>query len=342
MCAICAAWIIPSTPEFVTVLAPAWHTMSNLFRRLSCRIYIGHLNSMELFQIRYFLAVCDALNFTRAAEACHVSQPALTRAIKRLEAELGGDLFRRERSRTHMTELGRTMRPFLQQSLDSALAAKVEAKSYGRGEKAKLRLGISSTIDIGLVVPALCELSRALSGLEIHLVRRPAPEIMQMLEDGDIELCLAAMHDKSWDRVDQWELFSEDFLLLVGDTHQLGGKRAIALSELAGEKIITRPFCEQAGVFTKLLRHHDVDVGGYHELSDQADIAAVVSEGLGLAIAPRSMQMPQSVAALPIKGAEMRRTVSLYGVSGRSYSPPASGLIRLLRAASWMELAAAT
>ena len=52
---------------------------------------------MEMHQVRYFLAVADTLNFTRAAEQCHVSQPALTRAIQQLEEEMGGLLLRRER-----------------------------------------------------------------------------------------------------------------------------------------------------------------------------------------------------------------------------------------------------
>jgi DNA-binding transcriptional LysR family regulator len=52
---------------------------------------------MEMHQVRYFLAVARTLNFTRAAEECHVAQPSLTRAIRQLEGELGGDLFRRER-----------------------------------------------------------------------------------------------------------------------------------------------------------------------------------------------------------------------------------------------------
>ena len=139
---------------------------------------------MELYQIRYFLAVCDTLNFTRAAEQCNVAQPSLTRAVKKLEDELGGELFRRERSRTHLSELGRVMRPFLQQSLDSALAAKAQAESYGRGETASLELGLSETIEIRVLLPALRELARAIPGLELHIVRKPAPDVMQLLEDG--------------------------------------------------------------------------------------------------------------------------------------------------------------
>ncbi len=69
---------------------------------------------MEMHQIRYFLAICECLNFTRAAEQCHVARPSLTRAIKKLEAELGGPLLRRERNHTHLTELGRLIRPHLE------------------------------------------------------------------------------------------------------------------------------------------------------------------------------------------------------------------------------------
>src|SRR5215469_793390 len=85
---------------------------------------------MELHQVRYLLAVCETLNFTRAAEQCHVSQPALSRAIQQLEAELGGELFRRERRLTHITDLGRAVLPALRQCYESSLSAGELARSY--------------------------------------------------------------------------------------------------------------------------------------------------------------------------------------------------------------------
>ena len=72
---------------------------------------------MEMHQVRYFLALCEELNFTRAAERCNVAQPSLTRAIKQLEEELGGALFHRERANTHLSELGRTLSPFSSRSI---------------------------------------------------------------------------------------------------------------------------------------------------------------------------------------------------------------------------------
>ena len=66
---------------------------------------------MEMHQVRYFLAVARELNFTRAAEDCNVAQPSLTRAIRQLEGELGGEkpVFRRERPHAQLTELGQRM-----------------------------------------------------------------------------------------------------------------------------------------------------------------------------------------------------------------------------------------
>ena len=88
-----------------------------------------------MHQIRYFLAVARTLNFTRAAEDCSVSQPSLTRAIQTLEAELGGELFHRERGLTHLTELGVKMLPLVQQCFDSAAAAKSLSNSLKSGSR---------------------------------------------------------------------------------------------------------------------------------------------------------------------------------------------------------------
>jgi DNA-binding transcriptional LysR family regulator len=98
---------------------------------------------MEMHQIRYFLAVARNLNFTHAAEECHVAQPSLSRAIQKLEAEFGGELFRRERGLTHMTELGRLVFPLLTQCFESAHEAKKLAQAYGKGGIAPLRVSVS-------------------------------------------------------------------------------------------------------------------------------------------------------------------------------------------------------
>ena len=127
---------------------------------------------MEMHQIRYFLAVCETLNFTRAAEACNVSQPSLTRAIKGLEDELGGPLFRRERNNTHLTGLGEMMRPHLSQVLIETDAAKERAKSFAKLDDVELKLGMMCTIGPRRFVPFL------------QAFRERHPKVRLIVQDG--------------------------------------------------------------------------------------------------------------------------------------------------------------
>src|SRR5258705_11765496 len=110
---------------------------------------------MEMHQVRYFLAVTRTLNFTRAADECNVTQPSLTRAIKQLEAELGGDLFRRERAAAQLTELGQRMHPLLKQCYDTATGARQLASAFKRGEVGGLRISLTHPLARSLWVPHL-------------------------------------------------------------------------------------------------------------------------------------------------------------------------------------------
>src|SRR5262249_45692950 len=103
---------------------------------------VRDVDTMEMHQVRYFLALSETLNFTEAASRCNVSQPALTRAIQTLEVELGGELLRRERKLSHLTELGERMLPLMRQCYESALAIRTAAQSIRKGEAIPLSIAI--------------------------------------------------------------------------------------------------------------------------------------------------------------------------------------------------------
>jgi Bacterial regulatory helix-turn-helix protein, lysR family len=89
---------------------------------------------METNQVRYFLALCEEKNFTRAAKRCGVSQPSVSNAIKRLEEELGGDLFRRTKNGAKLSSLGMAIRPYLHQINECAEGARREAACNSTAE----------------------------------------------------------------------------------------------------------------------------------------------------------------------------------------------------------------
>ncbi len=124
---------------------------------------------MEMHQIRYFMAVADTLNFTKAAESCRVTQPALSRGIQALEEEMGGQLVRRERALTHLTDLGRLMRPYLGQVLRQSEAAKQSAKQFLGLERAPLKLGVMCTIGPLHFTTFLGKFHHENHGIQLHI-----------------------------------------------------------------------------------------------------------------------------------------------------------------------------
>src|SRR3954447_15260170 len=146
--------------------------------------------AMEMHQIRYFLAVCEELNFTRAAERCNVAQPSLTRAIKLLEEELGGQLFHRERTNTHLSELGRMVKPHLEEVYAQAQEAKRQALDFTKLKKIRLRLGVMCTIQPDELIDLVSGLQSRHPGIELEVVDASAAQLEDRLLNGDLEVAI--------------------------------------------------------------------------------------------------------------------------------------------------------
>jgi DNA-binding transcriptional LysR family regulator len=294
---------------------------------------------MEMHQVRYFLATVSELNFTKAADRCNVTQPSLTRAIKQLEDELGGDLFRRERPQAQLTELGQRMYPLLKQCYESALGARSLASAIKSGEVGTLRLGVSRTINLELLTPCLLELKRLFERLELKLLRGTPGEIVQLLKKGEAELAVAADIDEEWDRLDRWPLFTERFQLLVNAGHRLATHASVSIEDLRQERFLRSAHCERAERLAVLLRSHDLDLANGHELTSQRDLITLLEADFGVAFAPRSIACPKTLKQAAVDGVELDRSVYLYGVAGRERTAVASAVLKMLRAADWSRYA---
>jgi DNA-binding transcriptional LysR family regulator len=296
---------------------------------------------MEMHQVRYFLAVARALNFTRAAEECHVAQPSLTRAIRQLEGELGGDLFRRERPQAQLTELGQRMLPLLKQCYDSAISARSLASAIKKGEVGSLRLAVAQTIDPSLVTPHVVELGKLFQGLELKILRGSGEEVLGYLKQGDVELGIAAEIGDEWERLDSWPLFTEDFHLLVQSMHAFAARQAISVDDLRQERLMIRTYADTTDKLLDLLRARDFDITRFHEVTADGDLLSLLEAGVGVALAPRSTQSPATLTRIAVEDLALTRTVTLYGVAGRQRTAVASAMMKMLRAYDWSRYAAA-
>lgn len=290
---------------------------------------------MEMHQIRYFLCVAKTLNFTHAADECHVAQPSLSRAIKKLEEELGGDLFRRERGLTHLTELGRLMLPLLTQCYDSAIAAKSLASSYRKGTCAPLCLALSHTVNLQLLIQPLTELVKAFPGLELKFFRGVAAEVGEQLKVGEAELGIACPLPDPWERLESWVLFTERFQLAVPKAHPFAMRNMLTLSQIAQARLLPRTYDEQAEALERILDEHGLSLDLHDRIGSDHDLMALLAANVGVSIMPQSARTSDAVRFLPLEDLDLIRPVVLYAVAGRQRSPAAAGLLRLLRSADW-------
>jgi DNA-binding transcriptional LysR family regulator len=291
---------------------------------------------MEMHQVRYFLAVAEELNFSRAAEKCNVTQPSLSRAIQQLEGELGGPLFHRERHLTHLTDLGQMVRPHLELVYNAADKAKKLSRDLSQLKRVPLKLGIMSTISPDEIVDLIAALKTRHEGLELRLCDANAKDLRERLLAGDLEVVIYALPGEEFDdRTHVMPLFSEQMVIAVHEGHRLAKERAFPVKELDGESYIHRMNCEFAGYADHILQEKGVTCTPAYWSERDDWTMAMVAAGLGFAFMPANSAKYPGVVALPVVEPEFWRKVNLVTVRGRPYSPGVGALVREAMRKKW-------
>ncbi len=283
---------------------------------------------MEMHQVRYFLALSETLNFTRAAERCNVAQPSLTAAIKKLETELGGPLFRRERQRSHLTDLGRLMKPHLERIHATGEVARAEAMAFWEREKAPLRLGVMCTIGPERMVDLFARLRSEIPSVDVELKEAPGLALVAHLMDGDMDVALIGLPEYP-DRLDAKSLYTEKYVVAFPQGHRFEAMREVPLKELELEDYLARVNCEHPRFIDTL----DISVNYVANAkfrSEREDwVQAMIAAGMGVAVVPEFMPSISGVSTRLLVEPEVSRTISLVTVSGRRFSPTIEILVRL-------------
>lgn len=289
--------------------------------------------AMEMHQVRYFLAAARLLNFTRAAIECHVSQPSLTKAIQKLEDEFGAPLFRRERARTHLTELGKAMLPHLERSFEAAEAAKQMARGMGRAEIAPLALGVARTVEHGALERVLGELGGSLAGLELALSSGSSTELIELAMAGSLDLIIIEMPHEAPERLDCWPLFVDAWCVVTRGDHRFAaappGDPAVledeAWIDLAGDG------CAR---LARIAGKAGAAIVVRHQAQGAAQLRQMVLAGLGCGWMPRNLAAPPLVP-VPLAFGETESAVVLASVAGRRRSVAADAFLRAARTQDW-------
>ena len=291
---------------------------------------------MELHQIRYFLALCEELNFTRAAERCTVAQSSLTRAIKALEQELGGALFHRERANTHLSKLGQKVRPFLEQAYGHVEGAKRQAQDFLRLQTTSLRLGLMSTIAPAQLIELVAALRTRHPGIALQVADGGAQALQERLLGGELDVAIYALPDLAADdRLNHLPLYREPFVAVVADTHRLARREPLRIQELAGEPYLWREHCEHADAIDAAFARYNIDGPTVFQSDRDEWILAMAAAGLGYALIPAHSAPYPGVAALRLIEPEIVREIALVTPRGRPDAPAVGALVHEVMPMRW-------
>ena len=290
---------------------------------------------MEFRQVRYFLAVADHMNFTRAAEACSVSQPSLTVAIQKLEDELGGKLFVRDARQISLTPLGQVMRTHLARIDETRKAAQVAAAEVVQEEMERIELGVMCTIGPRVIGPALIDWNHKHPRAELIIHDVWGEKAADLLLSGALDCALIARQSPLPDRFETTTLMQEEFQLAVAAEHPLAMQEYVRLSDLQDVPYLDRLRCEfRRTVFDVAQRANlEIDVIVRSEREDW--IQRLVAEGAGATLLPRNSIVAEGIVTIPVTDLPVHRSVEIVTVKGRPLRDVVRRFVKFSRDYAW-------
>jgi LysR family transcriptional regulator, hydrogen peroxide-inducible genes activator len=272
---------------------------------------------MELYQLKYFLALSRTLDFARAAMLCSVTQPALTRDIQHLEAELGASLLRGDLDNIRLSDLGRSMRPHFERIVDDTEAARSTATAFLTLEDTPLALGMMASIGPLRAMGFLSEFSRANPGLKLSLREGTPERLTELLLDGTIACAILAQPEPFDPRLSGTPLYRERFVVAFPLGHRFQAQPFVAPADLKGESYLSRSDCEFRTELDAACRAEGFVLRETFRGAQADWLQVMVAAGMGVSLMPEYSPLLPGLQTRPLEHPRITREVSLVTVTGR-------------------------
>jgi DNA-binding transcriptional LysR family regulator len=265
----------------------------------------------ELWQLKYFSAVAEQLHFGRAAQALHISQPPLSRAIRALEEQLGVALFTRTRRRVALTPEGERLLEEARRLRAQLERAVHELHAMAAGQQGRLRIGFVSLADYGVLPGLLKAYKAARPAVSLALREMLSPEQASGLVAGELDFGLLLPPVDGAAELEHVVVQRERFVVALPRRHRLARSRRIAMRSLAGEPLVMVPKEIAPGLYdivAGLAGRAGFSLNVAQEAIQMQTVVSLVSSGLGAAIVPGSVANlgRQGVVYRPIADAHPR------------------------------------
>lgn len=285
---------------------------------------------MQMNQIRYFLAVCEHKNFTHAARATNVSQPSLTSSIKKLEDELGGVLFLRDRAGCRLTPLGTLMLPHLLNVQQQTREAKAKAIRHVRLERVPITLGVGKTIGQAKISEAIERFRTLQPRADIELIVEDQQTLLTELREGRFDMVITASEvTPEIYRVNP--LYQEGYRAVVSIRHPLSHQKSVTMEMLAATDMLDRPNCEMRDILHKTIAEHGHTLYAAYRSNHVDWLLELARKGAGCVILPETAIPEEAgLVSMPIEGVGIERQVFALRYRHQPSRPEADQLLQEL------------
>jgi DNA-binding transcriptional LysR family regulator len=286
---------------------------------------------MELHQLEYLVAVAEEASFTKAAARVHVAQPGVSAQIRRLERELGHELFDRSGRSVRLTDAGAAVLPLARAALSAAAEIGVLADELRGVLRGRVAVGMMPSCPPDVITGTLAMFHDQYPGVAVTLIEAPSAELIAALRGGTIDLAVIGFASPPGPGI-HVEIINDDVLVAaVAHQHILAERTRMPLSTLADHDLICLP--RGAGVRASL--DEGLAAARLHarvalEASNPEVVADLAARGLGVAVLPESYARTRDDLHLIRLGRRaMRACVAVAWRADGRLSPAATALVTL-------------
>lgn len=289
---------------------------------------------MDVHALRYFVEVARHQNFTRASEALHVTQPAVSKMVRALEEELGAALLLRERRRVRLTDAGRMVLERAQGVLDAMTGIEQEVGELAALRRGRLRIGMPPIVGVAFFPPLLAEYHVAHPGIVLELREEGSHHIEALVLDRELDVGAVVLptDEKAFGTL---PFVHDELQAVLHPSHPLSRRRTLALRELrATPFVLYRPEFALHGHIIEACRRAGFKPQVASESSHWDFIVALVAANLGVALLPQTIcrQLdPAQVRAVPLTDPVIPWDVALIWHRDRQLPPATRAWIELCR-----------
>jgi LysR family cyn operon transcriptional activator len=290
---------------------------------------------MELRHLRYFDALAETLNFTRAAERLHVTQSTLSHQIKQLEDELGTPLFDRSAKRVRMTEAGEILRSHMTPALEKIDLGLQALRAPAEAITGSIRLGTTPSFNTQMVPQCVATLLKSYQGIQVNVEELAAGLILKRLRSGHLDMAVSYPPGEG---SDLWfePLYNEELRLVVAANHPLARRRKVRMVELHNVRMVLLPAqfltrklldeCFVAAGAKPIVVAQLNSISPMIELIRQTDLAGIIPES--------AVGLSSGLRVVPLEDPTPIRTPGMLWPKGAARSPVLKHFAEIIRRAA--------